>query len=423
MGLTFSEGDNTLVHFKQSQDAQEEPTPYGLSDYDEYFIPPIIYGSLAYRLYAYPLARSTWGNTSLWVGFEEHSSFSDYFGIEKWSRNFYKSILHKDCMEIGNVIKALLKKINPAIKFECTSEYSEFFYGSQYDTNGAKNLNVYITQKSNVLKGEYDQAAQKAEITFEQIMNMIKNCFRCYWFIDSGNRFRIEHIRFFMNGSSYTQSSTPYDLTNKYDKFNKKPILFSQSQVSYNKSDLTSRYEFAWADDATEAIGGGFAIDVDSNYVEQNKVENINIDLFSSDIDLMIFAPDKFSQDGFALIITENGKVPIVYDEIYDSRNPLEPMRLFIQNYYASFIKLFENYLYDMPSTKLISSVDRDDSSPRYSALNIKNSIEHRFKFQTDDDLGLYESVKTEFGKGIIDDISIDIDTNLTQVTVMYKPK
>lgn len=421
IGLQFSENGEKIIHFVSTSTSQEEPTQYGLTEYGEYFSTPFISGSYGQSLYAYPLARSTWGNMSLWIAFEEDKETSNLYGVEHWSKNFYKTIEQKDCMEIGAVIKALLNKIDSSIKFESTSEYSEFLYGAVPNSYGEKNLKIFITQKSNVLKGEYDQAAQKAEITFEQLMNMMRDCFRCFWFIDSENRFRIEHLRYFTNGRNYNQAVKQYDLTSKRDKFNKKPTLYDQRDVSYSKSELKSRYEFAWADDSTESMGGSFVVDIKSNYVAQDEIENINIEQFSSDIDFMMFMPSEFSSDGFALIIAHNGTVPIIYDEIYDQRNLLAPMRLHTQNYYASFIKLFDNYLYDMPASNISASIDRDGS--RYVVQSIKRSLEHTIKFQPDSDPDLYKLIRTDLGDGFIDDVSVDIDTGVADITLIYEPR
>lgn len=416
IGLEFVGEAYSIVHFKQSQETQEEPTPYGLTEYGKYFRAPAMPGSLAYRLYPYPLARSTWGNTSLWVAFEETSDAS--FGVEKFLKKHYKTIVHRDTMEIGAVIKALLAKIDPAIKFEPNFRHSNFLYGSVPDTIGSEARRIYITQKSNILKGEYDQAAQKAEITFEQLMNMLRDCFRCYWYIDDDNNFRLEHIRYFMNGLSYEAANLQYDLTQKLDKFNKKPVLFAQQDVTYAKGDLKSRYEFAWSDDVTEAMGGGFTVDVLSNYIEQDSVENVNVELFTSDLDYMMFAPNKFSSEGFALIITDSqNKVPVVYNELYDQKNTTSPMTLFTQNYYASFISLFNNYLFDMPAGRISSSIGKD-----YVVRGLKRCVSHKIAFRPGEDPSLYALIGTEVGQGHIEEMSIDIDTRTVNITLSYEP-
>ena len=206
----------------------------------------------------------------------------------------------RDSYSIAVVIKALLNKIDPTIKHEETEEYSQFLYGGTCPiiTN---RFFVYITQKTNILKGDYDQPAQKAEITFEDVMKMLRDCFRCYWYIED-NKFKVEHISFFMNGGSYEyKGGIQLDFTQLTDQFNKQLSSYYQSEVEYEKSDLSSRYEFAWMDDVTDMFGG-VTIDVKSNYVQKDKTEEVNISNFSSDVDYMLFNPSNFSDDGFALL-------------------------------------------------------------------------------------------------------------------------
>ena len=271
--------------------AVDEPTKYGLNDYGQYFTNQFIPSSAGIGR-ALPISKNSWANASLWYVYD---SFYEYF-----EERMRKQYTLKDSYSIGAAIKAILKKIDPTISHETTAEYSQFLYG---DTNplGLAKFYVYITQKTNILKGDYDQPAQKAETSLEELMKMLRGCFRCYWYIED-NKFKIEHIYFFMNGGSYSsKSSYQLDFTKLTDQFNKKLSSYFQSEVEFEKSDLNQRYEFAWMDDVTDLFGG-VTIDVKSNYIQKDKTEEINIGQFSSDIDFMLFNPSNFSDDGFALL-------------------------------------------------------------------------------------------------------------------------
>src|SRR5699024_9226093 len=142
-------------------------------------------------------------------------------------------------------------------------------------------------------KGIYDEPATKAPITFENLMNMLRDCFKCYWYIENG-KLKIEHIWYFMNGRSYGQTQNGLDLTNTVNAINSKAYSYGQNNFEYDKSDLSGRYEFGWMDDCTD-LYDGFPINVDAVYVQSDKTENITIDNFSSDIDLMLLTPNSFS--------------------------------------------------------------------------------------------------------------------------------
>ncbi len=78
-------------------------------------------------------------------------------------------------------------------------------------------------------------------------------------------------------------------------------------------------------------------IDVKSLYIQSDKTEEINSEVFSTDIDLMLYAPDKFSEDGFALMMADKntGRVPIaavsgLRDDEYIYTYSVTPQKLFM---------------------------------------------------------------------------------------------
>lgn len=268
------------------------PTRYGLNDYGQYFTNQFIPASTGLGR-ALPISRNSWANASLWYVYDNY-----YVYFEERLRKRYTL---RDSYSIAAVIKALLNEIDPTIMHEATAEYSQFLYDTTVPLSSIYRFYVYITQKTNILKGEYDQPAQKAEISFDELMKMLRDCFRCYWYIED-NKLKIEHISFFNNGGSYSSSSdVQLDFTKLTDQFNKKLLSYFQTEVEYDKSDLNQRYEFGWMDDVTDLFGG-VTIDIKSNYIQKDKTEEITVNQFSSDVDYMLFNPSNFSDDGFALL-------------------------------------------------------------------------------------------------------------------------
>lgn len=410
IGLQVKQASYTVTH----------PTKYGRNDYGKYFTNNFVNTMTKTAHMPVPISRSSWANTSVWAIIpDEWSSFESQFRTQ---------FTLKDAFSLANTIKALLHKIDPLVKFEATAEYSRFFYEGDTSTpiipfDGSRIGYVpFIAPKSNVLKGNYDQAAQKAEITFEQLMNMLRDCFRCYWYIDDSNRLRIEHISYFMKGLSYTNPGLQFDLTKKYDKFNKKTVLYAQEATSYNKDDLNSRYEFSWMDDSTDTFED-MEIDVKSLYIQSDKTEEVNSEVFSTDIDLMLYAPDKFSEDGFALMMADKntGRVPIaavsgLRDDEYVYTYSAMP-----QNYLCSWLYLARYYMLDMPAYRI--EYTRAPSADAYRVTGIKQCIQQDIEFQTDEKIDLNKAIKTSVGTGIIDSLSVNIDTHLIRATLVYSPK
>ena len=390
--------------------AVDEPTKYGLNDYGQYFTNQFIPSSTGLGR-PLSISKNSWANASLWYVYD---SFYEYF-----EEKLRKQYVLKDSYSIGAAIKAILKKINPTLSHEPTAEYSQFLYGA---TNplGLARFYVYITQKTNILKGDYDQPAQKAETSLEELMKMLRDCFRCYWYIED-NKFKIEHVYFFMNGGSYSsRSNYQLDFTKLTDQFNKKLSSYFQSEVEFEKSDLNQRYEFAWMDDVTDLFGG-VTIDVKSNYIQKDKTEEINIGQFSSDVDYMLFNPTNFSEDGFALLCpVKNGsllELPILtIDGLIDENG--DSYKAIAQNWYASWIYLQNMYMWDMPASNLESNVIGN-----IYARDIKKCMKHTIEFPTEEDLDELELIKTSFGNGKIDEMSINVNTRQAKINLLYRPQ
>lgn len=389
--------------------AVDEPTRYGVNDYGQYFTNQFIPSSTGLER-PLPISRNSWANASLWYVYD------NFYSI--WEERFRKQYTLKDSWSITAVIKALLKQIDPALKHEATAEYSRFLYDESTPFGFAR-FYVHLTQKSNILKGDYDQPAQKAETSLEELTKMLRDCFRCYWYIEDG-KFKIEHILFFINGGAYTTSTnTQLDFTKLTDQFNKKLSSYFQSEIEYDKTDLAQRYEFSWMDDATELFGG-VTLDVKSNYVQKDKVEEINASQFSADVDYMLFNPSAFSNDGFALLCPikngSNYELPIINAELIDENE--DRYTTVVQNWYASWIYLTAQfYMHDMPAPSVRSNVLGD------LYATVKKCMKQTIEFPIEEDLDELRLVKTELGNGKIDEFSVNIETRQAKVKLTYSPR
>lgn len=405
-------GYNDLVNIKQTDDEQTEVSIYGQKDSGAYFKPPYV-EEFADRIWR-PLSKTNWVNTSIWISFNQ-------FRWEDFCSYLYKTITHRDCFEISDIIKTLLKQIDPEITIEKNSQYSQFLYGNIEVTLGSENVGVYLEPKSNVLKGNYNQAAQKAEISLKQISNLLRDCFKCYWFIDNEKRFRIEHIRFFNNGQSYDTPQVQYDLTNIFDNYNKKDYMFDQSKIAFDKSELISRYEFAWGESVTGALGQGFTADIIAEYVKDCPKESISISGINPDIDYMLFSPEEFSKDGFALLMPVNGVIPIVDRVISTNDGQTAINTVYINNYYASFISLFKNWhSWDLPALKTYLSTDLEGTF--FYGDSLKRFRTHNIAYQTMYDPDLYRLIGTHVGNGRIESLSVNLNTRMVEATLIYPP-
>lgn len=263
------------------------PTEWGLYQPGVYYQRPE--GFLLPEMY--PVARNAWNEVSVWFAFSEIDTIVEESGRQPF--------MIRHAYPLWSVLSVLLKQISPDVSFEGTEDYSQFFYGDNPIFGGQE---IYILPKSNLVNAGYDQPAQKAPIRLRDILDMLRDCYRCYWFIDSEDRFRVEHIEYFRRGGTYDGSPViGIDLTAEIAKRNGKPWAFGQDKYTYEKPAMAGRYQFSWMDDVTQLFEG-YPIEIISDYVEAGNIEQISVSNFTSDIDYILLNPSAVSSDGFMLL-------------------------------------------------------------------------------------------------------------------------
>lgn len=383
-----------------SNNFSDTPTEWGLANNGKYFAPPYsIYGQTFY-----PIARSTWRYASLWFGFY----LMDWI-LEEKARKAYTL---RDAFPVASCISVLLNQIAPGITHAATAEYSQFLYSGNNPISGL-NFRLLVSQKTNIINGEYQQPAQKAPMTLQQFTNMLRDCFKCYWFIEDG-KFKIEHIQYFRNGGSYSGGAIlSHDLTKELNLRNGKPWAFNTSEYSFDKVDLPERYQFEWMDDVTAAFEG-LPIQVISKYVTPGKVEEINISNFTSDIDMMLLNPGNMSSDGFALFAavppTSGSQWILPF-----TRQTINGVEYFLQNGYLAFINLQSPYwLYDLPARRV--SINGSE----VYAYGIERKKKQTFSFPANDDPNPMQLIKTYIGNGQVDKLSVNLCSRNIKATLKY---
>lgn len=383
-----------------SNNFSDTPTEWGLADNGKYFAPPYSISGQTF----YPIARSTWRYASLWFGFY----LMDWI-LEKKARKAYTL---RDAFPVASCISVLLNQIAPGITHAATAEYSQFLYSGNNPISGL-NFRLLVSQKTNIINGEYQQPAQKAPTTLQQFTNMLRDCFKCYWFIEDG-KFKIEHIQYFRNGGSYSGGAIlSHDLTKELNLRNGKPWAFNTSEYSFDKVDLPERYQFEWMDDVTAAFEG-LPIQVISKYVTPGKVEEINISNFTSDIDMMLLNPGNMSSDGFALFAavppTSGSQWILPF-----TRQTINGVEYFLQNGYLAFINLQSPYwMYDLPARRV--SINGSE----VYAYGIERKKKQTFSFPANDDPNPMQLIKTYIGNGQVDKLSVNLCSRSIKTTLKY---
>ena len=383
-----------------SNNYSDEPTEYGMADNGKYFAPPAMPGYVFY-----PIAQSTWKYASIWFSFDAF----DWL-LEEQARKAYTL---RDAYTLASCINVLLKEFAPNVTHEATTDYSQFLYGTSNPISG-QSFKLLISQKSNIINGEYQTPAQKAPITLQQITNMLRDVYKCYWYIEDG-KFKIEHVNWFRNGGAYGGSPIiGYDLTQLENVRNGKKWGFATSEYSFDKIDMPERYQFEWMDDVTTPFEG-MPIEVTSKYVTAGKIEEINISNFTSDIDLMLLNPGAISSDGFALFaaVTPSGGGQL---ELPFTRQTVGNVEYYLQNGYLAFINIQPTYWrYDMPARNF-----KINNSPTY-ALGIERKKKQTLNFPAGEtEPNPTQLIKTYLGNGQVDKLSVNLCSRSIKATLKY---
>lgn len=347
----------------------------------------------------YAITPSEWSFATMWflVDSEVQASINANIGNINIS-DFYK---------VGEVIKKLCEKIG--LQHDLTPEYSRFLYGE----NEIEKFDLYVTPKSNVIKAYHSQAAVKSETSLTEILEMLRNVLKAYYFIEDG-KLKIEHITYFLNGRNYELNyDVQLNLKQKKDIFNRKQFNFLQNKVSYNKADISRKYTMEWMDDTTELFGGQNVI-IDSNFVEKDSQETINISNFTSDVSYIMSQPDNISMDGFVIAATDRNnttvkiKTVVVDNEAKQLSNGMLAWRYIFGTFYS----------YDLPSRKY-----RWEKGGDGTAKGIKRTMQQEIQFIGDIDIDPYRQVLTDIGAGTIQEIEKNINTNMIKLTLTFEPK
>lgn len=280
--------DSNIFSFSYSRSAT--PTEWGLAPEGSYYEKPTGVSV------CYPMCQKLWDVWSLW--FIPPLVPIDTYGIASYVLN--------NAYPLDSVIKKLLAQIDNTITYAGDAQHSEFFYS--YPTVYFP-YKLAITPKSNFLALGYDTPAKQAPITLRQVFDMLRDCFRCYWYLDANGALHIEHILYYRNGEDYNAGgqTVEYDLRALYNSKNGKALAFGQQEYKYDRSELPSRYEFGWMDSGTPYFNG-FPFVINSPFVNKDKIEQVRVQNFTSDADYMMINPGACSKDGFALLcLTDEG--------------------------------------------------------------------------------------------------------------------
>lgn len=374
---------------------QEIPSKYGLWKDGKYYSKmPATAGEFR------PVCKSSWARYSIWYPYSYLLDSIDEDG--RVEREIKGNTL------VG-VVNALLDKTGVSLTFTETEQCSQFLFGSLRPILGSA-LWLFFIQKVEFQSQQKRILDEENTISLKSVFTFLRDAFRLYWFVEDG-KLRIEHIQYFLNGGAYyTQPQIGVDLTTMQSKTGKK-WSYGQNTVKYDKTTMPERYEFGWADDVTELFEG-LPLNIVSGYVEQGRVESINIQKITTDLDFIISNPGDISKSGFVVLgaFYENNEYKVAY-YTYRQDNPV--MDILLQNGYLAFIFLYQMYLYDLPAMRYRVG----DGAIDY-AQGVARGMSQEVSFPCPDEPEIEKLVRTQIGDGKIEKITVNLSARSAAATL-----
>ena len=406
--------DRFAPKMKMVVDKSVTPTEWGIDSEGTYFQYPILTASQQEKGSSpIPIGQSHWERMSSWLLSDDD--------VNDLVDDFDDTFVLKDSYPIWSAIAVLLNEIDDTIIFKGTQTHSRFLYMqgtsqsiNSYDFLSCRNA-LHITPISNIKKTFYEQAAQKGEISLKQILDMLRNVYNCYWFIDSNNRLRIEHIVYFKNGKSYNNEKPKptIDVTSKKNLPTRESWDFAQNTVEYETGKCPARYEFKWGNNCTYPFVGE-PIDVKDIYLDASKKESVGIDNFLADIDYIVSNPSGVSDDLFAVFeVSKSTKKVDILDVRLNDASP----KYKVQNPYLSMI-VAEKYYYpfDLSGWKAYAGQYELDV---FKTKGIKKqTLSCPLTLAEMRSIGV---IRTELGNGTIDKLEAEINTLYAKNTIYYE--
>lgn len=376
-----------------------------------------------------PIAKSQWTQSSIWLVPDLDLKYTEFIDAE--------DAVLRDTYALHSVIQILLTKIESPVTFSNSPEYSEFLYSATnplggfnfLDFNGGGltndyqgNLTHFLVPKSNMQTVGYTQAAMKAELSLGQVLNMLKNVYKCFWHIDENNRLRIEHVSWYQKGGTYaafkqvgtdlTSIMQPRTLHTGAGKF----WNYAQNKFEYDKEAMPERFEFTWMDDVKRSFEG-YPINILSNYVQPGRIEDSSVNGVTTDMDFIIANPSLVSKDGWVLLgcvrRDNQWKVPFVQRNI---RPDGYTSNVVMQNGFLSWHYLHPKFhIFDLPSDKV--EVNGQEMT---LSQNITQKKKQEVIYPAVAQVDPYKLVRTIIGDGIIKKLSIDMSSRIIKADLEH---
>lgn len=387
-------------------DHQTAPTIYGQFKEDalhfagEYFVKP---GPPSGVTEIYPVSGSDWVDFSAWLYIEDTLKVL----LEAES----EELLLRHAYKLADILAAMLAELEPGAGHEETSDYSDFFYSASNAVRGSRKYPIFAP-KTNVKAGEYDRPATRAILKLGELLAFLADFYQVFWYVDTSDRLRLEHIRFFRNGGSYTAEVLGADLTVAVEPKFEKAWGYRSTKYNYDRASLPRQIRWRWMDKQSPRFDG-YPLEFVNPFVDKAGYEERVFSQFSADLEFIQAQPGLISDDGFVFLEAELDGSDYIIPYITQAGAPGE--EYYLQNGYASLLYAVLTYwLDDLPCEDIIANTEAG------TALSVKRSKIQEVEFPGDTSIDPMQLIRTSIGDGRIRSLELNLHSRTYKIVIEH---
>lgn len=318
-----------------------------------------------------------------------------------------KTVVDVDGYLLSDVISVLIDELSGGtITHEASEEYSAFLYADVNPITGDNNLTYLLAPMTNVANVGYTQAATKAEIKLNQIINFLWQSFRVGCFLED-NKLRFEHELYFYNGKSYTAAVVGTDLTELREPKTLRAWQYHKNEFDYKTDSVPEFIKSSWAG-STSDVFAEKTVKIVSKYATNGRTDDEPVTRLNPDIIFISSNPDEVIRDDFAIVATNkvNGNY-VVAKTLVDGQN--------VQNGFFAWNNINMNFRTKINYGRKIEINDIPLLTQKVNRGKIQ-----KLTFSSNDFGDPLELIKTGLGEGQIEDYSESMKDKKVTVTILH---
>jgi hypothetical protein len=353
---------------------------------------------------AVPINRSEWTDTSWW-----YIPKADDLEIEQ--EDGTETIL-KDAYPLYSVIAKMLEASGVDVTHTNDSDHSTWLYSSTEVADHVPRL--YITPTTNITRGPYDQPAAKGFLSLEQIFELYAGTYRAFWTVIAG-KLLIELKPFFQNGLSYPATAAEINITARIHPRHGYSWAHLNNKWRYAKVEMPARIESRWMDDCSQPFVG-YAIEVNSGYVQKGKVDNRDITAFNADLDFILINPSEISEDGWVVL---DAGIDGSDNRVQMVELTVDGQTYVLQNGYLSMVYLHDKFhSFDCPTDNV--TINNEAVTLTGNITRYKESQEKFPLTKTEGDPDPTRLIESGIGVGEVSEMEVNLNTRIVTCTLRY---